>query len=174
MATKTYIGKPCGKGHSGERYTSNNQCVDCSRSWYERNREKKSAQYFDSKDAIKERKAKRAKEYYKENRERLLAQQKEYYEQNKEKWVAKGHKRRALGLPTHFKASDIKKLKDLQQSKCPVCKQQLSKHHIDHIVPLSKGGTNDFGNLQLLCPYCNLTKHAKDPVDFMQSKGFLL
>ena len=171
---QTFTGNPCGKGHSGERYVSNNQCVECSKAWYAKNREKKAKQYLEQKESIKERKAKRARQYYLENKERLLAQQKEYYENNKDKWIEKAHKRRASGLPTHFKISDIKRLKELQQSKCPICKQKLSKHHIDHIVPLSKGGANDFGNLQLLCPSCNLNKHAKDPVVFMQSKGYLL
>lgn len=40
--------------------------------------------------------------------------------------------------------------------------------------PLARGGTNQRTNLQLLCPPCNLSKSAKDPIDFMQSRGFLL
>lgn len=32
--------------------------------------------------------------------------------------------------------------------------------HIDHIVPLARGGTNDIVNLQLLCAPCNLKKYA--------------
>lgn len=33
--------------------------------------------------------------------------------------------------------------------------------HVDHIVPLSRGGTNDLENLQMLCSRCNLSKGAK-------------
>ena len=170
----TYLGAVCGKGHDGTRYVSTNMCVGCSRSHYERNKEKKAKQYLEIKDQIKERKSARAKEYYRENRERLLAQQKEYYNANKELWNIKVHKRRAAGLPTHISVLDIRKLRSLQKNKCPACRQELVKFHIDHIKPLSKGGKHELLNLQLLCPTCNLNKSAKDPVDFMQSKGYLL
>lgn len=32
---------------------------------------------------------------------------------------------------------------------------------VDHIYPVSRGGTNDLDNLQLLCGPCNLSKSAK-------------
>jgi len=35
--------------------------------------------------------------------------------------------------------------------------------HVDHIVPLAQGGTNDITNFQALCPKCNLSKGAKMP-----------
>ena len=35
---------------------------------------------------------------------------------------------------------------------------------VDHILPLARGGTNDFSNLQTLCSQCNLQKSDKiDP-----------
>jgi len=32
--------------------------------------------------------------------------------------------------------------------------------HLDHMLPLAQGGTNDPTNFQLLCQRCNLTKAA--------------
>jgi 5-methylcytosine-specific restriction endonuclease McrA len=44
--------------------------------------------------------------------------------------------------------------------RCAHCKTDLQSvgHHIDHIVPFSRGGTSERKNLQPLCPDCNLKK----------------
>ena len=36
--------------------------------------------------------------------------------------------------------------------------------HVDHIIPISKGGTSDLGNLQTLCQDCNLGKSNRMPL----------
>lgn len=63
----------------------------------------------------------------------------------------------------------------LQRGKCACCGLPLgNNYHMDHIMPLALGGTNTDDNIQLLRQRCNNQKHAKHPVDFMQSRGFLL
>ena len=67
-----------------------------------------------------------------------------------------------------------KRLLVLQRGKCAACAEKMATYHRDHIVPLALGGLNVDTNIQLLCPPCNMSKGAKPPVEFMQSRGFLL
>lgn len=51
------------------------------------------------------------------------------------------------------------------RGKCSKCKKDLVAElqgtgHVDHIVPLSRGGCNDLVNLQLFCSSCNSKKRA--------------
>ena len=69
----------------------------------------------------------------------------------------------------------IPALYEKQRGKCSVCHVSLGKsYHADHITPLASGGEHAPNNLQLLCQHCNCTKSAKDPIKFMQERGFLL
>lgn len=100
-------------------------------------------------------------------------------EANPEKVAAVKRNRRALkkqALGSHT-AADIDELWHLQKGQCASdwCRVDLrTGHHVDHIRALSRGGSNDRSNLQLLCVRCNLSKHAKDPIDWARENGRLL
>lgn len=69
----------------------------------------------------------------------------------------------------------VEMLFKLQQGKCPCCGQSLGgDYHLDHKMPIALGGVNEDWNMQLLRKQCNLNKNKKHPVEFMQSRGFLL
>lgn len=95
---------------------------------------------------------------------------------NPEKRRIHNRNRRALKVGGKLSGGIVAKLFTLQRGKCACgCKQPLGdKFHLDHIMPLKLGGTNTDDNIQLLRSTCNLQKHAKHPVDFMQQRGYLL
>lgn len=112
------------------------------------------------------------------NQERLKEIRSAWYAKNREKLrpsrkAAKARRRAAGSTDRHT----VDALILAQRGRCACCGKSAghgAPYHLDHIVPVSRGGTNERGNLQILCPLCNLQKHAKDPIDFMQSRGFLL
>lgn len=50
--------------------------------------------------------------------------------------------------------------------KCWICLRQITgKTHVDHVWPLSKGGSNRLFNLRPACAPCNISKHDIWPFD---------
>lgn len=50
----------------------------------------------------------------------------------------------------------------IQNSNCSICGcKEKSKLQIDHIIPVSKGGSDGLDNLQVLCYKCNYKKKDK-------------
>lgn len=191
-----FTGKPCKHGHVRLRQVSNGVCIECSkhickryslrnqekvRNWVreyakarpEWRREKGRASYLRHRESRQESN----RRWHDRNRDRIKLYIKQWIEENRDKKRAahrnrKARKRQNGGSHT---AADVNEIFKWQRGKCAYCPVRLDKNfHVDHITPLSKGGSNDRKNLQLLCGPCNLSKSARDPIDFMRSLGRLL
>lgn len=88
---------------------------------------------------------------------------------------AQNRRARKLGNGGTLSKTLRQKLMTIQKGLCACCKQPLGvSPHLDHIMPLALGGSNTDDNIQLLRASCNASKHDRHPIDFMQSRGFLL
>ena len=128
----------------------------------------------------KERKAETDKAWQEANKERFTATMKEWRANNPEalRNISRNH-RKAARLAGKHTAKEVQAIFDSQRGLCATCKSKLKKsgknrYHVDHIHPLSKGGSNEKHNLQCLCPSCNLKKSAKHPLDWAKENGKLL
>lgn len=64
--------------------------------------------------------------------------------------------------------------KALYGYRCAYCHKKLTRLTKDHIVPISKGGTDFIYNIVPSCKHCNLTKHTKDLLDWREFNGLQL
>lgn len=82
------------------------------------------------------------------------------------------HNRRARkhAVGGTYSASDVQLLLELHGHRCAnhMCGADLTVgYHIDHIVPIARGGGNDLSNLQPMCPPCNLRKGTLPMEEFL-------
>lgn len=157
-----------------EHYRSNKEekLLKCKEYYYE-NIEKINIRHKLYNESHKERIKETCKEYYLANRERKLQYVVEYQRNRKKNdpdfklrcqlttsnWI---HLKRSLDK-NKSSSSKIINLFEIQDYKCVYCKIDISKkYHIEHLIPLSKGGSNLITNLALACPNCNLSKGNKD------------
>jgi hypothetical protein len=61
-----------------------------------------------------------------------------------------------------------------QKGKCYYCKKKLGKvYHMDHVVPVSRGGSSGPENLVCACPRCNHSKNNRLPHEWPQGGRLL-
>lgn len=156
------------------------------------NREKLNAASKEYREADLERAAKRMREYRAANPDVIAAiearrvrsdearsafnvYRAQWAKNNPAKLSEYAHKRSGIRI-ARLPSGTIEKIGSAQRWRCACCAAPLkrTRYHKDHILPLALGGEHIPSNIQLLCPPCNLSKGAKNPIDFMQSKGKLL
>lgn len=157
-----------------------------SAAWYSKNKGKVAEKKRRFREENKELCDQRARAWNEANPEKVIAARAasrlrhkdkiaEYRAANLDKFRVYAHNRRQRKRGDRLSPDIVEKLMGLQSCKCAACKVSLQHgYHIDHIEPLARGGANSDSNIQLLCPTCNVRKSARDPIDFMQQKGFLL
>ena len=137
--------------------------------WRRNNKEKVAT--YRTKDVVQ----KYSKTRYEKHSQSIKLKVSAYRKKNPEKVRALNQSRRGLKRSGKLSPDIIKTLLSKQKGLCVCCRKKLGRDfHLDHIIPLSLGGSNTDENVQLLKAKCNLQKNAKHPVDFMRERGFLL
>lgn len=154
--------------------------------YYSKNKERIKAKAQAWKNANREKHNSMSRDYATKNKEHVLLVKRIYYKKNKsalnavvKAWkvanpealrdyfhVRKAALRNVGGKHTRFQ---IAELLEKQNGLCAICKADIRiVRHRDHIIPISSGGSNAIGNIQLLCPSCNLGKRAKSMEEYLK------
>lgn len=121
-----------------------------------------------------------AREWRKTKRDTVREYERRYRLQNPEKYLEKGRSYRARN-PEYFRAAYAKRRTQMQGTEyphtfqdisaqltrqnhmCYWCSQPLTAYEVDHVIPVSRGGSNSADNIVLSCSNCNRTKSNKLP-----------
>ena len=93
-----------------------------------------------------------------------------YYQRNKGKVLQRKYKRiqqenESEGFYTEI---DIDKIRDCLNDKCRYCGKTLNGGgEIEHLIPISRGGTNWPDNITISCHQCNKEKHGKTLSEYL-------
>ena len=128
-----------------------------------------------NKDKLKKSK----KEYYENNKDKLKERNKEYYkeyrERNKDKLKERDkryrHKKRGNGgAYTQLQWLDTLEYFDY---KCAYTGECIKHNcHVEHIIPISKGGTSYIWNLVPSTASANLSKHNRDMEEWYREQEY--
>ncbi len=118
------------------------------------------------------------REYYERNREEVIARSEEWDENNAEKVkqfkANNSRKRKAAKYASrgNFTAKEFEELCERYGNKCLCCGDAEALLEADHVVPLTRGGSDDISNIQPLCGSCNRKKFV-NIVDYRMSEDVL-
>jgi 5-methylcytosine-specific restriction endonuclease McrA len=122
-------------------------------------------------NANKDPDAKRAanRDWWARHRDDMAQLRRKRWAEDPERHREYGRRRRArkMAAPGSHTADDIKTQYKRQHGRCYWCGESVGGgYHADHVVPLSRGGSDDIGNIVIACPSCNLKKNTKMPHEF--------
>ena len=74
------------------------------------------------------------------------------------------------GIEGKYYPRDVDRIRRIQENRCVYCDCTLVRdtERVDHIIPLSRGGDNTAGNIQLVCASCNAAKGSMTDDEFRE------
>jgi len=99
--------------------------------------------------------------YRQEHKAKIAEYDAKYYQENKDQRGARSTKRRANKLNQTPSNANLNKIAKFYSKAQKLSKQTNIKYHVDHIIPLSKGGLHHENNLQVITATQNLQKSNK-------------
>ena len=178
-----YTGKPCKNGHVAVRFVQGSQCVICKALWasksQKRNKTAKNARqkrYREKhRDELRQSGRDRYASFSPERKAKYIRERNDYHLDNPD--VAKRCYRKNPHLSyihtVAYRARLNKVSVELTQGEAAMIKAiyaqmkrlnveaGFAKYHVDHVIPVSKGGIHHPSNLQILTATENLKKGAK-------------
>jgi len=105
----------------------------------------------------------KARQWYREHKQVVIDRSKVWKKANKDKVNAgsRAYASRRRGAVGRYSVKDYMRLKLLYSGMCAYCNERPA-NSIDHVTPLSKGGSNTIGNILPVCTYCNSSKGSKN------------
>mgnify|MGYP003651778010 CR=1 FL=1 len=170
--------KTCNAKRSAEYKQNNKEKIKESKKEYRQNnkeqiKESDKKHYQNNKEKIN----KQQKEYKQKNKEKINKRDREYKQNNPHKVREASRRRRALKKGNTHKPYTEDQVLKLYGKDCHICKKPINLSanrsagapgwqqglHIDHVVPLSKGGADTIDNVKPAHGLCNLQKN--DSID---------
>jgi CRISPR/Cas system Type II protein with McrA/HNH and RuvC-like nuclease domain len=162
--------KPCANLNRRQSYLRNrDKVIARQREYDQRNQEKQSARMREWRQRNKEKVSEMNREWYQKNRDRQRPYQREWQRRwrdaNREavrlKWRLRENLVRSTGSVS---PQYIEQQYQHQGGRCYWCSKLVENdYHVDHVIPVSRGGTNTPGNLVITCPFCNRSKGNRLP-----------
>jgi hypothetical protein len=86
-------------------------------------------------------------------------------------WVA-CYRARMAKAPGSHTSQDLLDLYEEQDGRCSYCGMPLrGEYEVEHMTPISRGGSNDRDNLCLSCESCNASKQNRTADEFYRNVG---
>lgn len=151
------------------------QAQQISADYRRRNKQKEAERHSKYKIQNRLKVASADREYRRRNKERRNEYNKQYYRDNPGVARAMWDRRRAKKMKAvgTYTAEDVQEMMETQAGHCAYCGITLhGEFHVDHIMPLSRGGSNSPDNLCISCQSCNCSKHDKTPDEWQLIRGW--
>lgn len=166
--------------HRRGRLGRSEKCRECKRAqdkaYYEKNSEKVKARVNKKRCEDPEKEKERQRQKYLKKREHYIAKAKEWVQNNPER-------RREISRKYATMYENLKKERDLDPDYkvilerdglfCYLCQREITddeKYHIDHIIPITKGGWHAEFNLAIAHDSCNISKQNKLPDELEEAQ----
>lgn len=181
MSTYASVLKACGKCKVSQPISEfwndrssydghDSRCITCRKKekieYVKNNREKVLQQKRASYEKHKEATLAKMKVSDDANRANRRANSRRHYQNNKDAYKSRARDYQMRRANTHDEYVDRLVVLELDDGVCGICGGDVDpmNYHIDHVIPLSKGGRHNYANVQVACPPCNLAKKDREDI----------